>query len=176
MATVLTPTASSQIPDSAIDELGGRMRGALLRPGDPAFDEARTIWNAMIDRQPAFIAQCAGVADVMDALAFARAHDLTVAVRAGGHNVAGTAICGGGLVIDLSRMKGIRVDPAKRRARVEGGVTWGELDREAQLFGLATTAGVIPATGVAGLTLGGGLGWLMRAHGLSCDNLRSTDV
>ena len=144
---------------------------------DPDYDDARTLWNAMIDRKPAVIARCAGVADVMDALAFAREHDLTVAVRAGGHNVAGTALCDDGLVIDLSHhMKGIHVDVANRRARVEGGVTWGELDRETQRFGLATTGGVIPSTGVSGLTLGGGLGWLMRKHGLSCDNLLSADV
>ena len=116
------------------------------------------------------------MADVLDALAFAQSNDLSVAVRAGGHNVAGTALCDGGLVIDLTRMKGIRVDPTNRRVRVEGGVTWGELDRESQVFGLATTGGVIPSTGVSGLTLGGGLGFLMRKYGLSCDNLLSADL
>jgi FAD/FMN-containing dehydrogenase len=176
MAPTLSSTETQALPDSAIDDLSARMRGALLRPGEPGFDEARVLWNAMIDRYPALIAQCAGVADVLDALALARDNDLTVAVRAGGHNVAGTALCDGGLVIDLTRMKGIRVDPATRRARDDGGVTWGELDREAQVFGLATTGGVIPATGVSGLTLGGGIGWLMRKHGLSCDNLLSADV
>src|SRR5689334_13646908 len=125
MAPTLSSTETQELPDSAIDDLSARMRGALLRPGEPGFDEARVLWNAMIDRYPALIAQCAGVADVLDALALARDNDLTVAVRAGGHNVAGTALCDGGLVIDLTRMKGIRVDPATRRARVDGGVTWG---------------------------------------------------
>jgi FAD/FMN-containing dehydrogenase len=173
---VSTSTASQQLADGAISDLRAQLRGETFVPGDDGYDQARALWNAMIDRRPAVIARCAGVADVLDALAVARNHDLPVAVRAGGHNVAGTAMCDGGLAIDLSRMKGIRIDPAARRARVEGGVTWGELDREAQRFGLATTGGVIPSTGVTGLTLGGGLGWLMRKHGLSCDNLLSADV
>jgi FAD/FMN-containing dehydrogenase len=151
-------------------------RGPLLRPGEPGYDTARTIDNAMIDRRPALIARCAGVADVLDALRFARAHDLLVSVRAGGHNVAGNAVCDGGLMIDLSLMKGIRVDPIARTARAQAGVTWGEFDVETQAFGLATTGGVISTTGIAGLTLGGGVGWLNGRFGLACDNLISADV
>jgi FAD/FMN-containing dehydrogenase len=173
---VSTISSSQYLSETAISDLRAQLRGDALVPGDERFDDARTLWNAMIERRPAVIAQCTGAADVLGALALVQSNDLSVAVRAGGHNVAGTALCDGGLVIDLTRMKGIRVDPASRRARVEGGVTWGELDRETQVFGLATTGGVIPSTGVAGLTLGGGLGFLMRKHGLSCDNLRSADV
>ena len=173
---VSTISSSQTLTETALSDLRAQLRGDMLVSGEDGYDAARTLWNAMIDRQPAVIAHCTGVADILDALSFARDHDLPVAVRAGGHNVAGTALCDGGLAIDLTRMKGIRVDPAARRARVAGGVTWGELDREAQVFGLATTGGVIPATGVTGLTLGGGLGWLMRKHGLSCDNLLSADV
>ncbi len=175
MVIPFSPRTSSSMSEQA-EVLRSGMRGDLLLATDCGYDEARVLWNAMIDRKPAVIARCAGVADVLDALAFAQDHDLTVAVRAGGHNVAGTALCNDGLVIDLTRMKGIRIDVARRRARVEGGVTWGEFDREAQQFGVATTGGVIPSTGVTGLTLGGGLGWLMRKHGLSCDNLVSADV
>ena len=173
---VSTLASGQTLSEASISDLRAQLRGDALVPGDDRYDEARTLWNAMIDRKPAVIAHCTGVADVLDALAFARDNDLPVAVRAGGHNVAGTALCDGGLVIDLTRMKGIRIDPAARRARVDGGVTWGELDREAQVFGLATTGGVIPSTGITGLTLGGGLGWLMRKHGLSCDNLLSADL
>ncbi len=173
---VSTLSSSQNLAETAISDLRASLRGDVLVSGDDGYDTARTLWNAMIDRHPALIAHCTGVADVLDALAFARDNDLPVAVRAGGHNVAGAALCDGGLAIDLTRMKGIRVDPAARRARIDGGVTWGELDREAQVFGLATTGGVIPSTGITGLTLGGGLGWLMRKHGLSCDNLLSADV
>jgi len=173
---VTTLATGQDLSETVISGLRAQLRGDALVPGDERYNDARTLWNVMIERRPAVIAQCTGAADVFDALAFARSNDLSVAVRAGGHNVAGTALCDGGLVVDLTRMKGIRVDPASRRARVEGGVIWGELDRETQVFGLATTGGVIPGTGVAGLTLGGGLGWLMRKHGLSCDNLLSADV
>lgn len=152
------------------------LRGQALVLGDDGYDAARQVWNAMIDRHPALIVRCAGVADVMAAVSFARDHDLPLAIKGGGHNVAGSAVCDGGLVIDLSLMKGIRVDPAARIAWAEGGVTWGDLDCEAQAFGLATTGGVIPSTGIGGLTLGGGLGWLMRSHGLACDNLLAADV
>ncbi len=175
MVTRPSPSLSTSMLESA-GMLRATSRGDVLIASDAGYDDARTLWNAMIDRKPAVIARCAGVADVLDALAFAREHDLSVAVRAGGHNVAGTALCDDGLVVDLTRMKGIHIDVARRRARVEGGVTWGELDREAQRFGLATTGGVIPSTGVTGLTLGGGIGWLMRKYGLSCDNLISADV
>src|SRR5207237_8712705 len=135
--------------------------GTLLRPGTDAYEAARRVHNAMIDRRPSLIVRCAGVADVVSAVNFARENALLVAVRGGGHNVAGLGVCDGGIVIDLSRMKGIRVDPAGASLRAEAGVTWGELDREAQVFGLGTTGGAVSTTGIAGLTLGGGLGVLM---------------
>src|ERR671930_1398201 len=155
----------------AFGPLRAALRGELIEPSDPGYDAARALWNASIDRHPAAIARCAGTADVQHAVRFAREHDLVVAVRGGGHNVAGHAGCDGGLVIDLSPMKGIWVDPARRTVRAQGGVTWGELDRETQVFGLATTGGTDPTTGIAGLTLGGGLGWLQGKYGLTCDNL-----
>ncbi len=152
---------------------GSASPGELIRPGDEGFDAARKVWNGMIDRKPALIVRCAGVADVISAVEFARANDLLVAVRGGVHNVAGSAVCDGGIVIDLSRMKGIRVDPAARTAHAQAGLTWGEFDRETQAFGLATTDGIISTTGIAGLTLGDGVGWKC---GLSIDNLLSVDV
>ena len=130
----------------------------------------------MIDKRPALIARCSGVADVMEAVNFARTNDLLVSVRGGGHNITGNAVCDGGLMIDLSPMKGLRVDPIQRIAHAQAGLTWGEYNRETQAFGLASTGGVISTTGIAGLTLGGGLGWLMGKHGLSCDNLLSADI
>jgi FAD/FMN-containing dehydrogenase len=158
------------------DEIGGSFRGELLPPTSPGYDPARRIWNGAIDRRPACIARCTGVADVVAAVRFARERDLLVAVRSGGHGVGGHALCDGGLVIDLSPMKGIRVDPVARRARAEAGVLWGELDRETQLHGLATVGGIVTHTGIAGLTLGGGIGWLMRKHGATVDNLVSVDL
>ena len=148
----------------------------LLRPGDAGYEEARLLWNGLIDKRPALIARCAGVADVIDSVNFARENDSLVAVRGGGHNVAGNAVCDGGLVIDLSPMKGIRVDSERRTVRAEGGATLGDIDRETQVFGLATPLGVVSETGIAGLTLGGGIGWLRRKYGLSSDNLASVDV
>jgi FAD/FMN-containing dehydrogenase len=168
--------SASRLDESSTGELRTSLRGALLCPGDAGYDAARTIDNAMIDRRPALIARCAGVADVLAAVRFARARDVLVSVRAGGHNVAGNAVCDGGLMIDLSPMKGIRVDPVGRTAQAQAGVTWGELDAETQAFGLATTGGVISTTGIAGLTLGGGVGWLNGRFGLACDNLVSADV
>jgi len=159
-----------------IGEFKAGLRGELIRPADTGYDTARKIFNAMIDRRPDFIVRCAGVADVISAVNFARSHELLVAVRGAGHNVAGSSMCDGGLVIDLSRMKSVRIDPVARTARVEGGVTWGELNHELQAFGLAATGGFIGTTGVSGLTLGGGLGWLVRKHGLALDNLLSADV
>jgi FAD/FMN-containing dehydrogenase len=161
---------------ATVAALRTQLRGELLGPDDPGYDRARQVWNAMIDRRPALIARCAGVADVMTVVKFARAHDALVSVRGGGHNVPGNAVCDHGIMIDLSRMKGIRVDPAERTVRAEGGVLWGEFDHETQAFGLATTGGSISDTGIAGLTLGGGIGWLGGKHGLACDNLLAADV
>ncbi len=173
---VTTSTGTMILEDTTITAFHESLRGELLRPGYTGYDDVRKVWNGMIDRKPALIVRCAGVADVMNAVHFARTHHLLVAVRGGGHNVAGNAVCDGGLMIDLSPMKGIRVDPVKRTARAEAGVTWGEFDHETQTHGLATTGGLISTTGIAGLTLGGGLGWLMRKYGLACDNLLSVDI
>jgi FAD/FMN-containing dehydrogenase len=168
--------ADSVIEAAALAAFEGGFRGDLLRPGAPGYDDARRVWNGMIDKRPALIARCVGPADVVSAVNFARDHDLLVSVRGGGHNITGNAVCERGLMIDLSRMKGIRVDPVRRTARAEAGLTWGEYNRETQAFGLASTGGVVSTTGIAGLTLGGGLGWLMGKHGLSCDNLVSADI
>ena len=166
----------TDITMETIDSLKNGIRGRVLTPDSEHYDEARAIWNAMIDRRPALIVRCASASDVIRAVRFATDHKLLLAVRGGGHNIAGNAVCDGGLVIDLSPMKSVRVDPAGRTARVEPGVTLGEFDRDAQLFGLATPVGINSTTGVAGLTLGGGFGWLSRTHGLSIDNLISVDV
>ena len=172
-----TETATSdRAASSELERLRDCFNGAVIGPGDDSYDEARSIWNGAIDRRPAGIAQCAGVADVVAAVRYARERDLLVAVRSGGHGVGGHALCDGGLVIDLSPMRGIRVDPAARTARAEAGVLWGELDRETQLFGLATVGGIVTHTGIAGLTLGGGIGWLMRKYGATVDNLLSVDL
>ncbi len=175
--TLATNNNSNATFDQAtIDALRADLRGTLLLPGDAGYDEARQIWNGMIQRYPGMIVRCAGVADVVAAVRLAKAHDLVVAVKGGGHNIAGNAVCEGGLMIDLSSMRGVHVDPGARTARAEGGATWGDFDAETQVFGLATTGGLISATGVAGLTLGGGIGWLMGSYGLACDNLISLDV
>jgi FAD/FMN-containing dehydrogenase/DNA-binding HxlR family transcriptional regulator len=167
---------TTSIDVGSVDEFRSRLRGSVLRPGDVGYEEARRIWNGDIDRRPALIARCAGTSDVVAAVRFARARNLVVAVRGGGHAYAGHSVCEGGLLIDLSAMKGIRVEPERRAARAEGGVLWGELDRETQCFGLATTGGVVSHTGIAGLTLGGGIGHLMRSHGMTVDNLLSVDL
>ncbi|MDQ5852532.1 MAG: FAD-binding oxidoreductase [Chloroflexota bacterium] len=176
MQAVAPVAADARIGEETIQDFKQRLRGALLRPGDEDYDEARQVWNGMIDRRPAFIVRCTGAADVVDAVNFAREHELLVSVRGGGHNVAGTAVCDGGLMIDLSPMRGVHVDPKTRTVRAQGGATWGDLDRETQLFGLATPGGVISTTGIAGLTLGGGFGHLRRKYGLSSDNLLSVDI
>ncbi|MFC7202144.1 FAD-binding oxidoreductase [Haloferax namakaokahaiae] len=150
--------------------------GDVILPSDHRYDEARTIWNGMIDKSPAIIARCAGTADVVDAITFAHNHDLRVAVRGGGHNVSGSAICDDGFVIDLSEMNAVFVDADEKRARAQGGATIGDVDRETQLFGLATALGVVSATGIAGLTLNGGVGHLRRKYGLSMDNLAAAEV
>jgi FAD/FMN-containing dehydrogenase len=169
-------TATLAPASTDIERLRDALRGPVIVPGDEGYDAARAIWNGAIDRRPAAVARCTGVADVVAAVRFARERDLLVAVRSGGHGVGGHAICDGGLVIDLSPMKGIRVDPAARTARAEAGVLWGELDRETQLHGLATVGGIVTHTGIAGLTLGGGIGWLMRKYGATVDNLLSVDL
>jgi FAD/FMN-containing dehydrogenase len=152
------------------------LRGAVLRPGDYGYDDARAIWNALIDRRPALIVQCTGAADVVDSINFAREQNLILSIMGGGHNVAGNAVNDGGLVIDLSRMNAVHVDPATRTVRAQGGATWGDTDRETQLFGLAVPGGVVSTTGIAGLTLHGGVGHLRRKHGLSIDSLVSVDI
>jgi FAD/FMN-containing dehydrogenase len=173
----LTKTGAEILLSSAdVDDLRAGLRGQLLLTGQDGYDEARRIWNGSFDRKPALIARCAGAADVMRAASFAKSHDLLVAVRGGGHSVSGQSVCDGGLMIDLSRMRGIRVDPQARRARAEPGVLLGELDRETLAFGLATPAGTVSHTGIAGLTLGGGFGRIARKYGLTCDNLVGADV
>src|SRR5579875_1312014 len=164
------------LEEAAIQELASHLRGTLLRPADADYEQARRVYNAMIDRHPALIACCADVADVIAAVNFARDHQLTLAVRGGGHNGPGLGTCDDGLVIDLSDMKGIRVDPAARTARVEGGCTWGDVDHATHPFGLATPSGFISTTGVGGLTLGGGVGYLARTLGLTIDNLLGVDM
>ena len=164
------------LDDGAVGALAANFRGQLIRPGDEDYDGARRVWNGMVDKRPVVIARCTGVADVVAAVTFAKEHGLLVAVRGGGHNVAGNAACDDGMVIDLSGMKGVRVDPDAGTARAWPGATWGEFDRETQLFGLATTGGFVASTGIAGLTLGGGIGWLARKHGTACDNLLSVDL
>jgi FAD/FMN-containing dehydrogenase len=167
-----TPTTD----DEAVDEFAGALRGVLLGPDDEGYDEARTVWNATVDEHPALIVQCAGTADVISAVAFAKDHGYPISVKGGGHNIAGRAVEDDALMIDLSPMKSVRVDPDAKTARVEPGVVLNELDHETQAFGLATPVGYNSTTGIAGLTLGGGFGWLSRKHGLTVDNLISADV
>jgi FAD/FMN-containing dehydrogenase len=159
-----------------IDNFRSKLRGRLVQPSDPEYDQARTIWNAMIDRRPALIVRCAGAADVIASVTFAREHSLPLAVRGGGHNIAGSALCDDGLVIDLSAMRSVRVDPAQRRAWVEGGATLHDFDHEAQAFALAVPLGINSTTGVGGLALGGGFGWLSRMMGLTIDHLAGADI
>jgi FAD/FMN-containing dehydrogenase len=171
-----TCRSDPELQDLDIASLRAHFGGELICPHDSAYDAARRVWNGMIDKRPALIARCTGVADVRLGIAFARTHDLRVAIRCGGHNAAGHATCDRGLVLDLRPMKGIRVDAAGRHVRAQGGVLWREFDRETQVYGLATTGGAVNDTGIAGLTLGGGIGWLMGSYGLACDNLVSADV
>ena len=162
-------------PES-LTTLRSHLRGTVVAPSDASYDTVRRIYNACVDRRPAAIVRCAGASDVIRAVAFAREADLPISIRGGGHNVAGRAVCDDGVMIDLSTMKSVRVDQTRKRVRAEPGVTYKEFDHETQAFGLATTGGTVSATGIAGLTLGGGIGWLMRVHGLACDNLVSADV
>src|SRR5881396_1833163 len=170
------PATEATLNPEATQAFQDGLRGPVLRPGDPGYDDARALWNGLIDRRPALFVQCSGAADVVDAVNFARDHGLDLSIKAGGHNVAGNAVNDDGLVIDLSQMRGVHVDPDTSTVRVQGGATWGDCDRETQLFGLAVPGGVVSTTGVAGLTLHGGLGHLRRKYGLSIDSLVSVDI
>lgn len=169
-------TTPAAFPWTAVSQLRSTLHGQLLTAENAGYDAARTLWNGMIDTKPALIVRCASTADVIAAVTFAQDYAARVAIKGGGHNVAGLALCEGGVVIDLSQLRGIRVDPHARTVRAEGGVLWADLDRETLAFGLATTGGMVSSTGIAGLTLGGGIGWQMARHGLACDNLRSAEV
>ena len=171
-----TTNETRVLGDATVAELAAELRGAVVCPGDDAYDSARALWNAAHDKHPALIAQCAGPADVAAALRFARSEKLEVAVCGGGHSIAGFSGVDGGIVIDLSPMRGILIDPIGQRAIVQAGCTWRDVDVETQAHGLATTGGLVSTTGVAGFTLGGGIGWLMRRHGLACDNVIAADV
>lgn len=176
MAENQRTTSTAAAEQAMADELRSSLQGEVIDCGHPGYDEARAVWNGLIDRRPALIARCSGTADVVEAVRVAGEHRPVVSIRGGGHQVAGSAVCDDGLVIDLSRMKGVHVDPAARTARAQAGVTWGEFDRETQLYGLVAPGGEISATGIAGLTLGGGFGFVMRTFGLSCDNVRSLTI
>ncbi len=177
MATQPSEVSGENILDEeAVEAFIARHRGPVIRPGDAGYDDARAIQNGMIDRHPAMIARPTGTADVVDAVNFARENNLELSVRGGGHGVAGSAVTDGGLMIDMSSMNGVHVDPQSWSVRAQGGATWGDVDRESQLFGLAVPGGVVSTTGIAGLTLGGGMGNLQRKYGLSLDNLLSVDV
>jgi FAD binding domain/Berberine and berberine like len=173
---ITTTGGHTVLGDAAVRQLQARLHGELLLPNHNRYEETRKVWNGMIDKRPALIARCAGMADVSAAVTFAREHPLLVSVRGEGHSVAGKAVCNGGLMIDLSRMRGVQADAVTRTARVEGGATLGALNRATQALGLATTAGVVTHTGVAGLTLGGGVGRLAHKYGLACDNLLFVDL
>lgn len=176
LQAVTTNDENTTLEKEAIRAFVEKLRGNLIHAGHDRYEEVRLVWNGLIDKHPALIARCIGTGDVVDAINFARENELLVAVRGGGHNVAGNAVCDDGLVIDLSLMRGVQVDPAKRTARVEPGANWGDLDKETQLHGLVTPGGQVSMTGVAGLTLGGGMGYLRRKWGLSCDNLLSVEI
>src|SRR5215207_8882875 len=169
-------TEGLTLDGTALAELHAGFRGEIVGRDDPTYDEHREVWNGSIDRRPALIVRCAGVADVIHSVRFGRKHGLPVAVRSGGHSFPGLSVADDAFMIDLSLMKGVRVDPDARTARVQAGVLLGELDRETQPFGLAAPSGIVTHTGVAGLTLGGGIGWIMRKHGLSIDQLRRVDL
>ena len=164
------------IDEAAVEQFKGSLRGELLQPGDPGYDEARKVYNAMIDKRPRMIASCSDVADVISCVNFARENEMLLAVRGGGHNGGGLGVADDGLVIDLSGMRSVRVDPDAQTVRVEGGASWGDVDHATHAFGLAVPTGIISTTGVAGLTLGGGHGYLSRKYGLTIDNLLEADV
>ena len=172
----MSDTTTPMPEKSAVESLRAGLRGELIQPSDKTYEEARLVWNGLIDKRPALIARCLGAGDVVDSVNFARENDLLLAVRGGGHNVAGNAVCDGGLVIDLSLMKAVQVEPVEHTARVQPGTNWGDVDKETQLYGLVTPGGQISTTGVAGFTLGGGMGFLRRKWGLACDNLISVEI
>ena len=176
MAAQTTQATTSVSNEQAIADFQTALRGDLIQPGDPSYDEGRAVFNGMIDRHPRLITRCVDTADVIAAVTFAREQELTVAIRSGGHNAAGLGTVENGLVIDLAPMNGVHVDPERRTARVEGGCTWGDVDHATHAFGLAVPSGIISTTGVGGLTLGGGFGHLSRSYGLTCDNLISAEV
>ena len=176
MLTQTKTTVPGSLAKEAVEELIINLRGEVLLPEEEGYDKARAIWNGMIDKRPALIVKCAGPSDVIQAVKFAQKHELLLAVKAGGHSFAGRSVCDGGLMVDLSRMRGVRVDPKKKTARAESGALLSDLDHETQAFGLAVTAGVVSHTGIAGLTLGGGQGYLMNKYGLTIDNLLSVDI
>jgi FAD/FMN-containing dehydrogenase len=176
VTAISAPGAESRLEPKVVEHLGSRLRGALLLPGRPGYDEARSVWNAMIDRRPAIIARCLGVADVLACVDVAREHGLPLSIKGGGHNIAGLAVCDGGLMLDMSLMRGVWVDATARTARAQAGCLLGDLDRETQLHGLATVLGFVSTTGIAGLTLGGGFGYLTRRFGWTCDNVLSMDL
>ena len=179
MADVKFATLSGDydtISEAAVKDFRASLHGESLLPGDDGYDSVRRVWNAMVDKRPALIARCSGTADVINSVNFARERDLLISVRGGGHNFPGNSVCEDGLMIDLSLMTGVRVDPAAKTVRAQGGTKWGAFDHETQVFGLAAPGGTDPDTGIAGLTLGGGIGWLSGSYGLSCDNLISADV
>ena len=176
LCVVTTNGTDAILDQSTLQDFAASLRGALLRPGDSGYDESRKVWNGMIDRRPALIAKCAGAADVIAAVRFAREQNLIFSIKGGGHNVTGNAVCEGGLVIDPSRMRSIRVDPVSLTVRAEAGVLGAEIDQETQAFGLSTPVGSVSSTGIGGLTLGGGQSWLASKHGLAIDNLLSVDI
>lgn len=172
----ITHIASVQIPVAALADIREQATGTILIPGDATYDNVRKIWNGMIDRKPAMIFQCQSVNDIILGIKTARRYNLPIAIRGGGHNVSGNAVCDDGVMIDLSVMKKVQVDPEQLTAKAQTGATWGDFDKATQVFGLATTGGVISTTGIAGLTLGGGVGWLVRHYGMSCDNVISAEM
>ena len=176
MAAPVINRSNEPLDENSIEKLRAAFRGDIIRPTDAGYDAARAIWNAGAAKRPGLIARCTGVADVATAVAFGRDNDLLTAIRGGGHNVGGRALCDDGLVIDLTRMRSVFVDPSARTVRVGGGARLGDVDRDTHLFGLAVPLGIVSRTGVAGLTLGGGVGWLVRKYGMSIDNLLSCEV
>lgn len=172
----MTAISSARLDPHTLDRLRAQLRGTVLTPGDPEYDQARALWNAMVDRRPALIARCLGAADVIACVEFARAQGLLLSIKGGGHNIAGLAACDGGLMLDMSRMRGVWVDPLTQTARAQAGCLLADLDRETQVHGLAAVLGFVSTTGIAGLTLGGGFGYLTRRFGWACDTLRSAEV